>query len=58
MELALASYPISFSPFVLNGYGIISSLPREQPHNKGGPSARDIHRAPRTREPNGEEWGG
>lgn len=58
MELALASCPISFSPFVLNSYGILSSLSREQPHNKRGPSARDVHRAPRTGEPNGEEWGG
>ena len=58
MELALASRPISFSPFVLSSYGILSSLSREQPHNKGGPSAHDVHQAPRIEEPNGEEWGG
>lgn len=58
MELALTSHPISFSPFVLSGYGVLSSLSRKQPYNKGGPSARDVHRAPRIGEPNGEEWGG
>lgn len=58
MELASASHPISFSHFVLSGSSVLLSLPREQPYNKGGLSTCDAHRAPRTREPNGEEWGG
>lgn len=52
MELALASRPISFSPFVLTGYDVLSSLPHEQPHNKEGFSTHDASRAPRTGEPN------
>lgn len=58
MELASASHPISFSPFVLSGSSVLLSMPCEQPHNKGGPSTCDAHRGPRTREPNEEEWGG
>ena len=36
MEFALASCPVVFSPFALSGPGVLLSLPREQPHNKGG----------------------